>query len=179
MQFKIDVDINDWNCNDEELKDFIETRIINTVSDKVTKRIFNDVYINACQKISDKVDSFIDEALSAFIDRQIIITDKWGNKVEEYENVREMLEERFDDFMTGSVDSNGKRVKKGCSYGSADTKIKYMIDQTAQSQINKFAKGIASTVDNRIKALLKDSLNKSLSDTVFKNIDVQKLLRGY
>ena len=179
MKINISVDLDDWNCEDDNLKDFIEKNIINAVSDKVTKQIFNDVYINASCKITDQVDVFINKVLAEFLDRRITVTDKWGNKVEEHENVTELLQKKFDDFMTGAVDRDGKPVKKGCSYRGQDSRIVYMIDKAAKHQIDKFINNITGTVDNRINALLRKSLQEELSDTMFKHIDVKKLLRGF
>ena len=179
MKFEIKVDLTEWDHSNEYLKEHIENRIIETISEKVTKQIFNDVYIDASSKMAVKIDSFIDEALATFTDRQISVTDKWGDVVEKYENLKEMLQERFDQFMTGAVDSNGKPAKKGCSYGDKDTRIKYLVNEAASASINKFTKGIASTVDSQIKSMLKKSLQDELSDTVFKSIDVKKLLRGF
>lgn len=179
MKFKIDIDIDEWNAENYNFKDFIEERIIEIVSAKVSEKIFTDVYINACQKMSTKIDAFINDALRTFTNRQIVVTDRWGNKAEEYESITEMLQERFDEFMSGRVDSNGKSVKEGCSYNDKDSRIRYLIDTTAKSEINKFTKDISKTVDNRIQALLKRSLKENLTDTVFSNIDIKKLLRGF
>lgn len=146
VKFKIEVDINEWDTESYNFKGFIEEKTIESVSDKITKKIFTDVYINACQKMSDKVDSFIDKALAAFTDRQIVVTDNWGNKTEEYESVTEMLQERFDEFMSGRVDRDGKTIKKGCSYNDRDSRIQHLIDKTAKFQIDKFTENISSTV---------------------------------
>lgn len=179
MKFKIDIDINEWDSNEDHLKNFIEERIIEVISAKVTKKIFTDVYISACQKMSDKVDTFINDALNAFTNRQIIVTDKWGNKTEEYEGVTEMLQERFDAFMSGRVDSNGKSIKEGCSYNDKDSRIRYLIDAAAKSEIGKLTSDISKTVDSRIQVLLEHSLKENLADTVFSNIDIKKLFRGF
>ncbi|MCE7738497.1 MAG: hypothetical protein GPJ50_03870 [Candidatus Heimdallarchaeota archaeon] len=177
MKFNVEVDLD--YSNQESLEEDLINRVMTKISEKITQKIFTDVYINACQKIGIKVDTIIDEALIAFMNRQITITDKWGHEVEEYESVNEMLEKRFDDFMTGRVDNNGKTIKKGCSYHDQDSRIKYLIDKTAKYQIDKFINNITKIVDNRIQVLLKKTLQEELSDTMFKHIDVKKLLRGF
>ena len=76
MKFKIEVD--EEFAEDEYLEEHIKRNIEDKVSSEVVKRIFNDVYINAVQKISEKVDILIDEALASFINRRIVVTDNWG-----------------------------------------------------------------------------------------------------
>lgn len=165
MKVTVEVEV-DLECFGESL----ENAVMDKISERITQKFFNDIYINACQKMGDKVDSFIDEALVAFMDRRIVVTDNWGDKVHEHENVHEMLKDRFDKFMTERVDDKGRVAKEGCSYNGEDTRIRHIVDKAAVAQIDKFTRTVSRTVEKQLRELLSKSLEENLSGTVFKNI---------
>jgi hypothetical protein len=126
MILKIEVDLGDWISEDGSIDDEIQNaivsgcvkRIASSSTDSIKKKIDNIVVEMAEKKAV--------ELLKEFMDRNILVTDKWGNEKERYENVKEMLEDRFDSFMSQPVDSCGEPLRGECST-TRNTRIKHML----------------------------------------------------
>ena len=75
MRAVIEADFRDF----EESLESLEERALERISEKITQKFFNDVYIKACERMATKVDEVINQALEAFLQRQIVVTDRWGD----------------------------------------------------------------------------------------------------
>lgn len=163
MKFKIEVELNEID-EDYTIDETVIKEIVNKVVQKVSTNIQPEVIKKAANKFNFAIDSFIDDTLTNFLDRKIRITDNYGSVKDEYENVEEMLKEKFDNFMTQRVNSNGEPVSsKKCSHGRFDTKIEHMLNSEFKKYKYEF-KDICCTMAKKMKSEVLDTVKNTYAD---------------
>ena len=167
----------DWVDEDETIDSEIEKRLVCAVIDKMPKSIMEGIEKKASDLMADKVDSTIDTILDRFMNREVMVTDKWGDIQEKYESVNELLKSKFDAFVSQKVDKNGNPVK-GCSYGIEYTRIERLIDARINEAASKFTKEILIGVEDQLKKHLNEQIKKGTEEVFKKAMNLDEILSG-
>lgn len=191
MKFKVDVEI-DWigeSYQDEHgeyhsegmsIDEAVKKELIDSVTKTVSGKISNVITNAVKDKINYSIDSLIDDTLRNFLDRQIKITDRYGTVKSTYENVEEMLCEKFDAFILQKVDSKGN-AQTGCVFGDGvdGSRISHMIQQKVDTykgqytkQIEKEASRIAEGIKRQVDNKMKSEIQKQVADKVFATLEL-------
>ena len=174
MIFKIEIDL-EWIGDqglDGEVQDKLVNEIVNSLQDGIVKQLKNEVV----STLNGKIDGFIDDTLKTFMDRVIVVTDKWGNEQDRFESVNELLEAKFDNFLTQQVDGYGKAIE-GCRTSGDNSRIAFMLDKRIQDKAESLTKSIALEVDKKIKVTLEKAVREKLSSTLLGKIDVDGIIK--
>ena len=174
MIFKTEIDIK-WIGDqglDGEVQDKMVNEIVKALQGGIIKQLKNEVV----STLNGKIDNFIDDTLKTFMDRVIVVTDKWGNEQDRFESVNELLEAKFDNFLTQQVDRYGKSTE-GCRTSGNASRIAFMLDKRIREKSESLTKSIALEVDKKIKVELEKAVREKLSSTLLDKIDVDGILK--
>lgn len=169
LNLEIEVDFIDEEYN---LVDTVKQEIIASVANTVRHGLKENIRRQVSKRVSVNIDRWIMEQLHLFCDRQIKITDKWGDTTEHHESVSEMFKAKFDEFFNASIDKNGNTLKS-CSYGgNRVTRIDQMLNQKAEEYLSKITKDMDSRISRAIsdeqKKKIEEKIKKHVSETVSK-----------
>lgn len=170
MKLNVSVEL-DWLACDEEgdcgvnPDKLVKDAIIKGVMERISNQLIMEVKSAASTLVMEKVNDTITSMLDNFLDQPVIITDKYGDVKERHDNVRDMMKQEFDEFLTKRVDKDGKPTDS-CSYGDTYTRLSYLTDKRIKEQAADFMKKVVSEVD----AALKKSLDAEAKERVSKLI---------
>jgi hypothetical protein len=176
MKINCEIEIDHFNEDisvDEMFMNQVKKQVADTIYKKVQDVVAHEVAVN----LAEKLDTFITSILNGFMDRRIVITDKWGDKQSEYENINEMLKEKFDNFIEQKVSKDGKPVKDGCGYGESYTRIHYLLDERVGKKVKEITEMIVKEVDTKIKASLQTEVKSQISNSLLQHIDLASILK--
>ncbi len=163
--------------------DLITENLVQRITQKVVEEInastVETIKENAARKINFGIDQLLEHTLIDFMDRKVLITDKWGDKVVEYENVDEMLKEKFDEYITQRVSKKGE-PENSCSYSRDNfTRISYLLDNKVSAFEDKCTKDIADAansvvkrIERKMKETFNDSLKEKVAEQIFSKIEI-------
>jgi hypothetical protein len=176
MKITAEIDLN-YIGEDESIDDAILSRIVEKITGSVSSKISDEIKNKVFASLQEKVAKTIDDLLSDFMNRPVVQTDKWGDKVSEFSSVSEMLKTNFDEFMTTPVDNNGKPIGKSCGYGSG-SRIEMMIQKRVKEKGQDVERLLKDQIDKLFKIeqerILKDAVAKSLVSQVDFNLILGK-----
>jgi len=164
MKINIAVEI-DYIDEEYNLDDSIKQEIINKVSSMFMKGVKDSVKRKINSRVSVLTDEWIMDQLYSFCDRQIKITDKWGDTQEHHESVTEMFKAKFDEFINASVDDSGKTLKS-CAYGNTRTT---RIDNMLNTKADEYLKKITDGMDRNISRALDKVTQQKIEDKIKKH----------
>ena len=153
---KIECEI-DWFGEEEDISidEAIRSAIIEKTVKIMVSKLINKGYDNVEKQTSDALATHVDDLLfkltDRFMNKEVKVTDKWGDIQEEHESVNELLKTKFDGFLTAAVDHQGK-VVTSCSYGKKQTRMEYLIDQRLDALSSTMINSIAAIMDKKIEA---------------------------
>jgi hypothetical protein len=163
---KINCEI-DWVGEGEELDGLVVDRIVDAVVDKVSKGLYERVEREASEKLAFHIDELLNKLTDRFMNKEIAVTDSWGDIQEKHDNVNELLKRKFDKFLTQMVNSDGKAVNS-CSYGEKNTRLHWLLDNRIAKHSDKITKEMASTIESKIKAMKEEVMTKAIAKVVGK-----------
>ena len=175
MEFEIKVNIG-WIRAEENIDDMVKEELVAAIKNKIGTKIADMLHKEAMNAISYSVDAYIDDMLKRFLDRDFVVTDKFGNVVARYLNVEEMLKEKFDSFMTEKVD-NKTGASKGsgsgsCSYSAID-RIEFMLNELIRPKFDQYKKlfdTAASNIEAKIKKDMEEQAATYMQDKISKSL---------
>ena len=159
---------------DDEVKEHLASTIfskIKTSAESDINKAIQDKVEQASNSLSESIDDQLNTMMSDFLEKRIVITDNYGDKVEEHENVREMMKEKFDDFMTQKVDENGNRTNQ-CSYGKKYTRVEHFITSIIKEKANSWTQGVIKDVDKRIEEAMSQAAKEQLAEKIQEKLDI-------
>lgn len=173
MKINVEFDL-DWLREDDTIDDAVSRKIISRAVDQVGEKIIKTLKDNVDIKINEKVDDFLNKVLAKFLDRNIVITDKWGNEINRYESVNELLETKFDEFIIEGVDKNGKTSRdRGCRIDGVP-RIEHLIKSHINDKVAAITVEVNKEIDTYFKekiAAAKTSIHKATIENYMKKID--------
>lgn len=178
MKFNIEINL-DWIDEEGNIDDAIKSQLVSGIMSKVNKgiseKIENEAKNNMAEIIASNIDSKISDIITNFAEKEISITDNYGDVKKRYSNLTEMLKEKFDTFILEPVDERG-RAKKD-TYGTAYTRIDWMINNRIKSESEEFTKKVIKEVDLKIKKVVESNLKEKISDSVLSKIGLDSILK--
>lgn len=178
MKLNLEIEI-DWIDEEDNLDDAIKRQIINQIVNKVQTQISTQVEEEAEKKINEqvieKIDSLVQGVFDGFMDKEVMISDKYGDNIKSYENVTAIIKEKFDNFMTQKVDDRGNTDNS--SYGSKTTRLSYIIDKQLKDFAEKFTTDAVKQVSAEIKEHVKEGLTTKLGAELMNVLKVDKMLK--
>lgn len=166
----------DWVDENETIDSEIENRLIDAIVEKMPKSIFERLEKQASDKMAERVDVTIDTILDRFMNREVMVTDKWGDIQEKYESVNELLKSKFDEFVSQKVDQNGRPMKGGCSYGKTYTRIDHLIDDRIKEATEAFVKKVIDKIQSQLRTHLNETVRAGTEEAIKKAMNLDKIL---
>jgi hypothetical protein len=177
MKLMVEVQL-DWLDEGGKVDSVVKDEIVSMVAGRIDEESMEAMKSEAAETISRQVDKRINDLLNEFLDRPVVVTDNYGDKIAEHESVLEMIKDRFDKFMTQVVDQYGKPTA-GCGHGkSPTTRLDWMLDQRINSRAEEISKGIVDQVESKIKTSVNDAVKSKITDTLLKKIDLAGAIAG-
>lgn len=149
---KVSCEIN-WIDEDDSIDEVIKDAIVGQVVTKVSNQLYNKIEREASEKLSNRVDELLTKMVDRFMNKEIVVTDNWGDIIEKHESVDELMKSKFDKFMTQKVNKEGKSTDS-CSYGDKYTRVTFLIDNRIKDHANRITKEIALEMDKKLKEKL-------------------------
>lgn len=178
MKLNLEIEL-DWIDEEMNLDDVVKDQIISGVMKKINEKVLS--------KIEDKINNTIDKTIIArinkctdkmfkdFLKRPVNITDRYGDSIEHYKNVNEVIKMRFDNFMTQTVDEKGNTYDG--SYSKKFQRLEFVIDKQLKDFANKFTTDAVKRVSEEIKLHVKDGLTNKLGAELMQVLKVDKMLQ--
>ena len=171
MKFNVEVEI-DWIDEEGDLDSTVQKAIIEKVVEKVSGRVVEDVTKKATKDIGDQISCLVTKTYNEILKKEIVITDKWGDKQESYPDIKAMIKERFDKFLTEKVDKDGYPS----TYGDSSTRFNWIIKKELSQMSGKWMKDAINEVTKNINATLTDDLKTALGGKIADLVDISSLL---
>ncbi|MHC5062094.1 MAG: hypothetical protein ACYTFK_13600 [Planctomycetota bacterium] len=146
----------DWLDEEESVDEALQKQVMEKVVETIANRFSNDMFLEvekkASAELAQKVNELSDRLLDRFTNKEIIVTDGWGDIKEKHASVGELLKHKFDEFLTHRVNERGES-SRSCSYSSKPyTRLDWMLDKRVNEAEKELTKRIAAEVDGKIKA---------------------------
>lgn len=178
MKFNLEIDI-DWIDEDSNLNDQVKEEIISTIIGRVNKSIENTVKPKIEEKIDgmivEKIDGLVSSIFAEFMDKEVNITDQYGDVITSHENVYAVIKSRFDTFMTQPVDSKGN--SDSSRYGNTTTRLHFIIDKQLKDFADDFTTTAVKQVSAEIKEHVKEGLTTKLGAELMSVLKVNEMLK--
>lgn len=176
MNLEIELDWIDEESNlDETVKqqviDSVVRKIQSGVESKVEKKINETIDATIVSKINEMTESVFND----FINKEVCLSDRYGDKIKCYPSLKDLLKERFDNFMTQQVDKNGKTTDS--RYDSTFGRLEFIIDKQLKDFANQFTTDAVKKVSAEIQTHVKDGLTQKLGSELMKVLKVEKMLQ--
>jgi triphosphoribosyl-dephospho-CoA synthetase len=172
MKFKIEVDIDylsEDGSIDGQIQDLVAQKIVDQISEKST----NNLTRKAETLINDRATVLVDGVFSEIMNKEINITDNWGNVQKSYSNTAEMIKARFDKFLLENVDNEGR----SSSYGG-QTRLDLIISKQLNKIATEFTQKAVKEVTEKIRSVLSDDLKLALGDRLINMMEIDKILHS-
>lgn len=167
----------DW-IGDGSVDEKIQARIVKAAVDQVGASIAKRVDDLAVEILDTRVNAMIDDIWANFIDKRVNLTDKYGDTVESYDSVKDMLKARLDGFLNQQVDKDGKVIPVGkCGYNTTN-RINWMMENIVNKHTESFMKQVQVDLYSKLKATLDKSLKETISASMLKTVDVSSLINA-
>lgn len=180
MRINVDFEL-DWVNDEDTIDAAVSRKIIDKAVEQASVKVIETIKKNVDNQLANKVDEFLNDILAKFMDRNIVVTDSWGNEVTRYEDVNELLEEKFDAFVTEVVDSNGKTSReRGCSV-SGDPRFEHLIKKHINQKIRDIELQITKEINEYFKSKINEAqknIQQRTIETYMKTIDFEAGLKG-
>ena len=178
---KLNLELNiDWLDEEMSLDEAVRQNVIDSIVSKIQAKVEEQVQKNAedliSQTIVDKINAKTEELFDDFMNKEVILHDKYGDVVNSYENVTEVIKNRFDNFLTQKVDEDGK-IASNNSYGKTYQRLEYVIDKQLKSFAEKFTTDAVKKVSAEIQEHVQSGLTQKLGAELMKVLKVEKMLK--
>lgn len=177
MKLNLEIDL-DWIDEEKGLDETVKEQIINGVvsqvqkkiNDKIEEKVNNIIDVEIVQVINKKTD----ELFTDFINRPVTLTDNYGSKLKVYENMEQLIKERFDKFLTQTVDEKGNAYDG--TYSKKYQRLEFIINKQLSEFADTFTKDAVKKVSEEIKLHVKDGLTQKLGAELMSVLKVNEML---
>jgi hypothetical protein len=177
MELNLKINI-DWIDEESNLDETVKQHVIDGVVEKIQEKIESEVStkVNAIidTTIVSKINTMTEDLFNDFMNREIQITDAYGSTIKHYPNVTTLIKERFDNFMTQTVDEKGNTYEG--HYGTKYKRLTFIIDKQLQEFANKFTTDAVKKVSDEIKVHVQQGLTTKLGSELMKVLKVEEML---
>ena len=107
MRLNLEIEL-DWIDDEMNVDETIRQNVIDTVVSKIQKnvesKVEDKINMTIDERILSKIDEMTENLFNNFLNKEVVINDKYGDVLKTYSSVNEMIKERFDNFLTQQVD---------------------------------------------------------------------------
>ncbi|MFH2099259.1 MAG: hypothetical protein ABIJ95_07090 [Pseudomonadota bacterium] len=180
MKIKTEIEVDwisddDGETTDQSLDQIMKDAIVKRVSDIIFKSVSDGLKESIGNEAATRVRERLDSVFDGFFDRQIVITDRFGDVKERHENVIDLIKAKLDGFLDDKVDKDGKPYG-GCSYGKGQTRVEYIITTRVNEAVAAFTDGLVKQFNAELKARLDAQMQRKVSSALIAKIDLGELL---
>jgi len=177
MKFKIEVDL-EW-IEDEEgnIDSMVKDEIVSTVlrkikTDDIEAKIKHRIDEILSNVVIKGLDENVNKTYNEFVKKEISITNDYGDVIKNC-TIYDLIKDKFDNFMTETVDSSGR---PSTSYSKKGKRIDWLIDQRIAEHSKEFTKDAVETIEKSLKKYFSEEMKRQVSDVILKNTGLQKMI---
>jgi hypothetical protein len=177
MKLNLEIEL-DWIDEESNLDESVKQNVIDAIVERIQKKVESDVSgkVNKIidETIVSRINTMTENLFNDFMNKEIQITDNYGSTIKHYPNVTAVIKERFDNFMTQTVDEKGNTYEG--SYGTKYKRLTFIIDKQLQEFANKFTTEAVKKVSDEIKVHVQTGLTTKLGNELMKVLKVNEML---
>ncbi len=174
MKFKIEVEL-DWVGEEGNLDDEIQAAIVNKVVTAVSAGITKEATEQVKALIGPKVDALVEQTYNDLVTSKVVLTDKWGDKKQEFTSIRELIKTRWDNFLDELVDKDGHKYN---GYGSGQMKrVDFYIKEQLRIFADKWTKETLEAITSTIKKIVGNELKTELGERLSTVLNIDNLIQ--
>jgi len=147
---KIALEVN-WADDHGNIDRTIKNAVVDRIAQTVSTELYPSIEAEVAERLADMVDALLNKLIDRFMNREIKVTDKWGDVTAEFESVEELLKTKFDDFLTQKVDKEGKATDS-CGYRSRYTRLEWVVDERIKKHQDSITQTIGAQMDEKLEA---------------------------
>lgn len=122
LNLEVELDfINDEMSVNETIKQNIIDAVVGKIQGNVEKKVEGKINDIIDKTIINKINKMTEKLFNDFMNKKISLTDGYGSVIKCYETVTDVIKERFDNFMTETVDEKGNTYSG--SYGQKHKRL--------------------------------------------------------
>lgn len=175
MKFNIEINI-DWIDEDSSIDNEIKKQIIETVVSEVRAATVSDVSKKVVDILENQVETLVTETYNQILEKEIKITDKYGDVKKEYAGVKEMIKANFDQWLLQKVDSGGNVSASG--YGDTFTRFDWFIKKHLDPMSKSFTQDMVKKLTAQLKNTLTEDMKELLGSKILEVVNVKQLLES-
>lgn len=177
MKLNLEVEL-DWIDDEMNLDETVKQNVINGVVNRIQKKVEEQVEKKIAQILDEavvaKIETLTEKIFNDFLTKPVTVTDNYGSTLKQYESVEAIIKERFDNFLTESVNEKGD---KHTGYGTRFTRINFIITKQLQDFADKFTTDAVKQVSSEIKLHVQNGLTNKLGAELMKVLKVEQMLQ--
>lgn len=170
------------------IRDMVVNKISSTINvkDKV-ESLINDVVSN---RVNDVVDRKMNEFVTEYFDKQIIVTDDYGE--EKFKGtIIDRIKSNFDGFLLQKVNDKGERHNHNSYHHKTNTytRIDFLINERLEKlqssfmeeslkKINESMKTYVDKVDESVQQEIKNAVQARIGEKLYDNLDIGSLIEN-
>jgi len=178
MKLNLEVEI-DWIEEGMEVNDVVKQEIIESITNKIQQKIEEKVSSKIEQNVDEivikRINEKVDEIFENFINKPVSIYNNYGEAINQYDTMLDLIKARFDKFLTQTVDEKGKAYDG--NYGQKHQRLTFIIDKQLKEFANTFTHDAVNQVSEEIKKHVQDGLTNKLGAELMKVLKVNKMLK--
>ena len=166
MKLNIQVEL-EWLDEEGNLDDEVQHQIISGVKqaiskdclslvEKKTQKSIDDGMESAINLMKDKVSEFFED----WLNNEAVITDKYGDKVEEG-SLKDIIKREFSNCMNERVGSDGKAAS---SYNSKYTRLEFVTGKKVKEIVDEYLSSYGKDIDKTIKENIEQGIKSRVSN---------------
>lgn len=171
MRLEMDLNLDLFNEDGVSMKEGIENRIINKITDKLYKSVKEKYDIKIGEVVLEKVDQLLNNTYKEFLEQEVRITDSYGD-YKETGNLKSILKARFDKWLNEQVNENGRSG----GYGKKDNRLTWTIEEQLKTHSRQFVQDSVDAVVEKLEKVLSDDLRNTIGERIAQKIGLNKLL---
>jgi hypothetical protein len=126
----------------------LTARILMIYKDEIEKRVFSEL------------DKIVNAALMEVVNKEVTLTDKWGDPQAKPTSVRAILQQSAEAWLTTKVDNYGR--SGGRIYGRSQTRAAYLFEKTVGDSLKGRVKKIIQQEVGSLDDLIADEVRAQL-----------------
>ena len=175
MKFNIEIEL-DWIGEDSTLDESIKNQIIETIVNNLSESVQKNITEKVIDKMEKSVEKLVTKTYTQVINQKIEITNEWGETKKKYTGVKDMIKNRFDEWLLEKVDKNGKPTNS--NYSESYTRMNYFIDCQLNSFSKKFTEETVKEMRAKLESTLTNDMKELLGSQMMDVIGVKELLNN-
>lgn len=176
MKLNLEVEL-DWIDEEMNIDETIKQNIIGSITDKikdnVQKQIDKQLNDILSKTVIAKISEMTENIFTNFINQSVTITDGYGSKIKCYNNITEIIKEKFDKFLTERVDRDGRPS----TYDNKWSRMEYIVDKQLKDFADRFTTDAVEKVSKEIKHHVDQGLTTKLGAELMKVLKINDMLK--